>query len=234
MLYLCPLSSAILISIAFASEISFQSIPACAKTSCFPYHSSKIGCTSLTKNCFCNALAPVNCAASNCTGNDWYAVEDWYSTQCPGEPPLVSMDPEIPLAARKCIRAWIVPDQCHSSITRNCFCRLGNVTEAISKCVQDEANAGAEQANEVAKNFYTDTCVYEEDASGEQRPGGASTKEEIISSPEPDEDGSPLGKIFGIVGGVASFITIVSTIWCCVAGCCCSVSLQFLKVLKTD
>ncbi|OAL07677.1 hypothetical protein IQ06DRAFT_372622 [Phaeosphaeriaceae sp. SRC1lsM3a] len=205
---------------AFASEIDFQSMPKCAIESCLPFHASSIGCIKFTKHCFCNALAPVNCSGSKCTDNDWYAVEDWYSTQCPGEPPLVTLDPGIPLGARKCIREQIVPNQCKASITRNCFCRLDNVTAEIGECITDNTGATRQQAVDLAADFYRDTCVLREDATGEVRPG-TTTEEEVVAPPHPSSQSpteNPKAQDLGlIVGLVASFITIAGLF----TGCCC-------------
>src|SRR5436190_11959513 len=45
-----------------SNDVNFKNIPNCARKSCFPFHSISIGCQSLTVDCFCNALAPINCA----------------------------------------------------------------------------------------------------------------------------------------------------------------------------
>lgn len=221
-MYLHYILQFLLFGLVFASEIAFDKIPECAKQPCFPFHSSAIGCTSFTKACFCKALAPLNCAAKSCTGDDWYALEDWYSAQCPGEPPLVSMDPGIPLEARKCVREWIVPDKCNASITRNCFCRLEDVAEAISDCAVNTTATHEYAATELGEKFYRDTCIYSEDASGEQRPDtGPSEEEEVVASPKKSDNEPSWEKIGGIVGGIAGFIGIIGAIGYFYRGLCC-------------
>jgi hypothetical protein len=215
-------------------NVDILSMPGCAKISCLPFHASSIGCTRFTQECFCNALAPVNCARSNCTGNEWYALEDWYSTQCPGEPPLVMMDPGIPLGARKCIRDWIVPQQCRASITRNCFCRLDNVTATMNECISNYTGAASKQAKDLSDKFYRDTCVLKEGADGEQRPG-STPNEEIITPPETLAQSSPddqtAGKISLIAGLTSSFITIAGVAWWFFIGCCCGVRFRILQLV---
>lgn len=209
-------------NVVLSSDVSFSSIPSCAIAPCFPYHSSSLGCTQLTKHCFCSALAPINCARYNCTGSNWYALEDWYSTQCPGDPPLVLMDPGIPLQARGCVREWIVPSKCNTSITRNCFCRLDGVETAIADCIQQSGDSTKEQATTIADDFYDDTCVYKEDVTGEQRPNA---NEEVVPAP----DGSPNGEdkvdlALKVIGGIASFLTVAGVAWWIFFGCFCGVS----------
>jgi hypothetical protein len=197
------------------SEIKFSSMPGCASGSCLPFHTSSIGCTKFTKSCFCTALAPLNCARSNCTGNDWYALEDWYGTQCPGEPPTLNLDPGIPLEARKCTPEWIVPQQCKASITRNCFCRMQNVTVGIQGCIVANTGATSQQAATLADDFYRDTCVLKEDATGELRPG-ATADEEVIAAPSPLQSSvdDPRTKQLGlIIGLLAIFITNIGVLW---------------------
>lgn len=197
-----------------ASEINFASIPACARAPCFPFHSSTIGCLKFTQDCFCNALAPLNCAKNNCTGNDWYGLEDWYGVQCPRDPNVVNMDPGVPLGARKCIREWIVPVRCRASITRNCFCRLDDVTDTLTDCIITFTGAERNQSQEIAADFYRDTCVYQEDANGERRPDDNDVKEEVIPDPDPPDGGEKFNKLGLIIGVIASFLTVLSVIWC--------------------
>jgi hypothetical protein len=198
-----------------ASDIDFSSIPDCAKAPCFPYHSSSIGCTELTKICFCNALAPLNCARSDCTGDAWYELEDWFSTQCPGQPKLVSFDPGIPLEARACVRTWIVPQRCNASITRNCFCRLdnagNNVTEAMAECMKTDAEMPPEEAEVMANKLYRSTCVYSEDAGGEKRP--EDEQEEVVPSPNKGPGGVSAEDIALFAGIPASFLTMLGVLY---------------------
>lgn len=218
-----------------ASEIDFRFMPKCAIEPCLPFHASSIGCTKFTKSCFCSALAPLNCARSNCTGNDWYMLEDWYSTQCPGDPPLVPLDPGIPLAARKCARQKFVPSQCKASITRNCFCRVDNATTMITDCLASNTGATEQQAAGIAGDFYRGNCVLKEDAAGEVRPGSA-TEEEIIAAPQTPssaaDDDPKIEKLGLIVGLVAGFIAIAGVVRWFFVGCCCGVSAQSLATVR--
>jgi hypothetical protein len=211
---------------SLCSEIDFLYMPACALNSCLPFHASSIGFTRFTKSCFYKALAPINCARSNCTGADWYALEDWYSTQCPGEPAMATLDPGIPLGSRKCTREWIVPRQCKASITRNCFCRMENVTTGIRDCITAGTGTTSQQAAQLSQDFYRDTCVLKEDATGELR-RGAAADEEVFAPPPSSQaaaDDTKTEKLGLIVGIVASFITIVSVAWWFFLGCFCGVS----------
>lgn len=197
------------------SDVDIQRLPQCAWADCFPYHSSTIGCSSLSKDCFCNALAPVNCAAKNCTGNDWYAVEDWFNSECPN-PANVTLQ-RLPQCSRKCIRDSLIPDHCQSQLTRNCFCRLETVFEGLAPCIVDGCDGAVTifEANETLSTFYRNTCVYQPTVDGNGVSGnsygvsdGGPDGDEVVyapTSPDPT-DPSPAERVNLIVGLVSSFL----------------------------
>ncbi len=200
-----------------ATDIDFKGLPTCAWSDCFPYHSSAIGCSSLTKDCFCHALAPINCAGKNCTGSTWYEVEDWFNGQC-GTPYNVTLQ-QLPQCSRSCIRQAIMPQFCQSQITRNCFCRLQEFFQGLTSCLIDGCGEALATANETLRSFYRQTCIYEPTADGNGASGadGAAT-DEVFSAPQSNDDdkSNPAEKINLIAGLCSSLLSILvfgGTFW---------------------
>jgi CFEM domain len=218
MMYLVPLSknisSAALVFLfvfncALSSNVDFSKIPQCAIGNCFPYHSSSIGCTQLTTDCFCNALAPINCASKNCTGNQWYAVEDWFATQCPN-PPNVTFS-GLPECSRACFRSAIDPTYCEGQITRNCFCRLETEFEGMTSCLEESAcNETAVDANSTLVDYYRETCVYDPtaDGTGGQDESSTSLGDQVVNAPSGSSAVDKLSLIVGLTSGFAALIGI--------------------------
>lgn len=204
------------------STVDFTHIPQCAWTDCFPFHSSSIGCPSLSQDCFCNALAPINCAAKNCTGGDWYAVEDWFATQCPN-PPNVTLQ-ALPQCSRFCVREALIPDYCQAQLTRNCFCRLEAVVDGLGYCLVNNCGENATLANTTVQNYYRSTCIYSPGIDGNGNPdtsSGGSGQDEVVNSPQPAaaseaESTGPterLSLIIGLVSGFTGVILFVITVY---------------------
>ena len=202
---------------SLAKEIDLQNMPRCAWGNCFPYHSSAIGCVAITHDCFCNALAPINCTAQNCTGSDWYAVEDWFNDRC-GAPQIETLQ-QFPQCGRACVRDAVIPDYCQSQLTRNCFCRLESVFENLAPCLVDGCGETIDVAKEIMHQFYRKACIYEPPADGDDETGGS---DEVVESPKEDGvagDSSNINKVGLIVGLVSGFIAIIVFIvsvwkWC--------------------
>ncbi|KAJ4376317.1 hypothetical protein N0V83_001600 [Neocucurbitaria cava] len=75
-------------------------------------------------------------------------------------------------------------------------------------CIANFTGAAADQAEDLAQQFYRDTCVYKEDAAGEQRPSTTNAEDEVVANPDPPGDENPkVNKLALIVGLIASFIT---------------------------
>ena len=194
-------------SIVSSSDVDFSKIPQCAIGDCFPYHSSSIGCAQLSVNCFCNALAPINCASKNCTGNEWYAVEDWFATQCPS-PPNVTFS-GLPECSRACFRSAIIPTYCEGQITRNCFCRLETEFESLTGCLETDAcDETAADANSTLVDYYRETCVYNPttDGTGDQDGSSTSSGDQVANSPS---GSSGLDKLQMIIGLASGFVTLI-------------------------
>jgi hypothetical protein len=192
---------------AISSNVDFSKIPQCAIGNCFPYHSSSIGCTQLSTDCFCNALAPINCASKNCTGSEWYAVEDWFATQCPS-PPNVTFS-GLPECSRACFRSAIIPTYCEVQITRNCFCRLETEFESLDGCLETTAcNETAVDANSTLVDYYRETCVYDPTADGTGGQDVSSTAEgdQVVNSPSESSGLDKLSLIVGLASGFAALI----------------------------
>ncbi|KAK4207279.1 hypothetical protein QBC37DRAFT_380238 [Rhypophila decipiens] len=207
------------------SEVDIQKLPQCAWANCFPYHSSAIGCSSLSKDCFCHALAPVNCAAKNCTGNEWYAVEDWFNSECPN-PTNVTLQ-RLPQCSRKCVRDSLIPEYCQSQLTRNCFCRLETEFERLTPCITDGCNAttSESEANETLSRFYRNTCVYQPTVDGNGVSGnsygvsdGGPGGDEVVyapKSPDPTDPSPPerVNLIAGLTSSFLAFFVVVVAVW---------------------
>ncbi|KAK0613582.1 hypothetical protein B0T14DRAFT_569611 [Immersiella caudata] len=195
---------------ASASDIDFGSLPDCGRPDCFPYHASRIGCPRLSRECFCGALAPVNCTAAACKGSDGYAVEDWFATQCPGalapEPVILS---RIALCARSCIRDAMIPTHCESQLTRSCFCRIRTVFEGLGLCFVEGCSMVRAQADRALASFYRQTCIYEPSADGSGYLGSddddrATTPDEIFTMPPSPVSGSSIGSVASPTVGASS------------------------------
>jgi len=198
-----------------AAEIDFKGLPTCAWSDCFPYHSSAIGCGSLTKNCFCNALAPINCAGKNCTGSGWYEVEDWFNGQC-GIPQNVTLQ-QLPQCSRSCIRQAIMPQFCQAQITKTCFCRLQEFFLGLTRCLVDGCRETPAAADEMLGSFYRQTCIYNPtvDGTGASGASGAAA-DEVVAAPQPDDKSSPVERVSLIAGLLGSFLGILvfgGTFW---------------------
>jgi hypothetical protein len=195
-------------SVVSSSEIDFSNITECARKDCFPYHSSTFGCPQLTKDCFCSALAPINCASKSCNGSDWYALEDWFATQCPN-PPIVGFE-GLPLCSRACLRKAIIPKYCQSTITRNCFCRLQNEFETLSPCIRDGCNVAADIATNMTQKYFSDTCIYRPTADGSGNPLSSNNdpnqQDEVVAAPTED---SPINRLALGVGLASGFVSII-------------------------
>jgi hypothetical protein len=194
-------------SIVSSSDVDFSKIPQCAINDCFPYHSSSIGCTQLTTDCFCNALAPINCASKNCTGNNWYAVEDWFATQCPN-PPNVTLS-GLPECSRACVRSSLIPTYCKAQLSRNCFCRLETVFESLAGCLETSTcNETAEDSNSTLADYYRETCVYDPTADGTGGQDGSSTTlgDQVVNAPSGSSGLDRLQMIIGLASGFAALI----------------------------
>ena len=221
---------------SLADEIDLHSMPRCGWSDCFPYHSAAIGCAAITDDCFCNALAPVNCTATNCIDGDWYSVEDWFNLQC-GPPQNVTLQ-LLPQCGRACIRNALIPEHCQSQLTRNCFCRLEAVFDSLAPCLVNDCGESIEEADETMRQFYRNTCVYVATPDGNGEPGGGG---EVIESPETDDESSSstTNKVGLIAGIVASFIGIIVFIvavwiWCGRHAAAVSHQLEIQQSLFTD
>jgi hypothetical protein len=195
-----------------SSDVDFSKIPQCAIGGCFPYHSSSIGCTQLTTSCFCDALAPINCASKNCTGDDWYAMEDWFATQCPN-PPNVTLS-GLPECSRACFRSAIIPTYCEAQITRTCFCRLETEFEGMSECLNSTAcDETATDANNTLVDYYRETCVYDPTVDGEgglDGDTGIAQGDQVVNAPS--GSGSSLDKLALGVGLASGFVALVGAV----------------------
>ncbi|KAK3389685.1 hypothetical protein B0H63DRAFT_518922 [Podospora didyma] len=193
-----------------AAEVDFKGLPKCAWSDCFPFHSSAIGCGSLSKECFCDALAPVNCAGQNCTGAEWYEVEDWFNGQC-GSPQNVTLQ-QLPQCSRSCIRQAIMPQFCQTQITRNCFCRLQDFFQGLTRCLVDGCDSTLAAANETLHDFYRETCIYSPSVDGNGAPGtGGAVADEVVPAPKDGDSsssGGPVERLGLIIGLVTGFATI--------------------------
>jgi hypothetical protein len=158
------------------STVSFKNIPACTHQSCFPFHSSSIGCSSFTIECFCyQSLGPLHCAYNSCNSTEWFAVEDWFAGVCPN-PPVVDFQP-LPDCGRACVRSELEANGCpadysESSSTaqfnRNCFCRLESNATLQQNCLAAAScNDTASQAQDTLNLLYQQNCVYAQDNSGQ-------------------------------------------------------------------
>ena len=221
-----PVIQVIPLPAASASEIDFDSIPSCARNgTCFPYHSSFFGCQSFTKSCFCNAFAPVNCSGTACMDNDWYAVEDWYYTQCPGDPKNVTLS-GMPACSRRCIREALMPQYCRSQLTQNCFCRLQNVFMGLTTCLTTGCLDGEDQARETLAAYYRKTCVYTPSVDGNGKVGG-SADEEVVQAPivaggggdsgGPQDDKEKLYTMVGLISGLLTLGGVVLSTYICIS-----------------
>jgi hypothetical protein len=197
-----------------SSEVDFSKIPQCALGDCFPYHSSSIGCTQLTTDCFCNALAPINCASKNCTGADWYALEDWFDTQCPNPPNITFSG--LPECSRACFRSAIIPTFCESQITRNCFCRLESVFENLASCLEAApCNETAVDANNTLVTYYRDSCVYDPTADGNGGQDGSDSAQgdQVVNAPEGSSSLNEFQMVVGLASGLGGLATIALGFW---------------------
>jgi hypothetical protein len=113
------------------------------------------------------------------------------------------------MCSLECVRDSIVPAYCQSQITQNCFCRLGDVFESFSPCVENGCNVTAADALKITSEFYRDTCIYNPSANGQEGSEGAGLGDEIVQSPGQD---SRVNKLDAIVGTLASFVGIVGAI----------------------
>jgi len=222
-LFLTPTTShspiiLVLISLGWvvsSSGVDFSQIPDCARGDCFPYHSSSIGCPQLTIDCFCNALAPINCASQNCTGYDWYAVEDWFATQCPN-PPNVTFS-GLPECSRACFRSALIPTYCEAQITRNCFCRLETEFESLAPCLETPAcNETVEDANNTLVTYYRESCIYDPSADGTGSQDESSTDQggdQVIDSPGDSSGGTrTFDKVQNVVGLASGLVALVAAL----------------------
>ena len=211
-----PMTVLILSYIVSASAVDFSKIPQSAIGSCFPYHSSSIGCTQLTTDCFCNALAPIECASNNCTGNEWYAMEDWFANQCP-TPPNVTFS-GLPECSRACVRSAIVPAYCKGQITRTCFCRLEAEFEVLTSCLTSSAcNETIAEANSTLVGYYRETCIYNPtaDGTGGQDDPSMTQGDQVVNAPS-GSGSSGLDKLqlgIGLASGFAALVTTVIGFW---------------------
>ncbi|CAO2651728.1 Nn.00g000110.m01.CDS01 [Neocucurbitaria sp. VM-36] len=90
----------------------------------------------------------------------------------------------------------------------------------MKDCIANFTGATGDQADNLAKQFFRDTCVYKEDAAGEQRPSDIRAEDEVIANPDPPGDESPkVNKLALIVGLIASFITVLGVLSCCWKRC---------------
>ena len=214
------------------SEIDFSRMPPCAWNSCFPYHSSAIGCPTFTKSCFCNVKAPVNCSSTNCTDGNWYAVEDWYDELCPN-PPIVTLS-DMPQCSRKCIREALIPRYCQSQLTRNCFCRLQSVFLGLTNCLMAGCREDSGNATETLADYYRRTCIYQPTQDGRGSSVGTN-QDEVVSRPaetmggQAKATGGPaemagggdsqdnLGRTVGLVSGFLTFATAGVAVYICLS-----------------
>lgn len=87
-------------------------------------------------------------------------------------------------------------------------------------CIANFTGATADQAEDLAQQFYRDTCIYKEDAAGEQRPSTTNAEDEVVANPDPPGDENPkVNKLALIVGLIASFITVLGVFSCFWKGC---------------
>jgi hypothetical protein len=86
----------------------------------------------------------------------------------------------------------------------------------MNECISKYTGATSQQAKDLSKDFYGDTCVLKEGADGEQRPG-STPNEEIITPPESPAQSPPddqtAGKLSLIAGLTSSLITIAGVAW---------------------
>ncbi len=203
-----------------ASDVDFSTLPQCAWNDCFPFHSTSIGCTQFSLSCFCNALAPINCAAKNCTGNNWYAVEDWFDQQCPNPPNVTLVT--LPECSRACIRDALIPQYCAAQLSRTCFCRLQTQFMGLESCLEEGCNVTSSAANETLADFYRTTCIYDPSADGNgydpnadgtpTGPGGSTgvPQDEVAYAPSQGGE-SPADRLNLIIGLAAGFGSLIAS-----------------------
>ncbi|KAK6542329.1 hypothetical protein TWF694_006288 [Orbilia ellipsospora] len=207
--------------------IGFKGIPDCTNTSCFPLHSSSIGCPQFTQTCFCDALQPLKCADTACLGNDWYAVEDWYASVCP-HVPTVDFS-RFALCGRECIRKAIIPGWCNATVvgtntlTRNCFCRIGEngfMGASFKNCMTDGCQLNGAEASAYLSDFWEGTCLLTPGSENTNFTSYAS--DQVIQFPRlPQQAGSgggmskaeTLNLVLGIISGFGFIICTLISWW---------------------
>ena len=203
-----------------SSTISFKNIPGCTRQSCFPFHSSSIGCSNFTTECFCyQSLAPLHCSYNSCNNTEWFAVEDWFDGVCPN-PPVVDFQAR-PECGRACVRGELESNGCpadysESSSTgqfnRNCFCRLEiNGTLQQSCLTAADCNETAPGALDTLNLFYQQNCVYAQDNSG-QNDIETNGDQVVQSASDSNSTVDSVGLWLGIFGSIVGLLAVMTGI----------------------
>jgi len=199
------------------SSVDFHGIPQCAQKSCFPFHSSSIGCSSFTTECFCTqSLAPLKCAYQSCNDTEWFAVQDWFAGICPN-PPVVDFQ-VVPGCGRACLRSELDSNGCPpvysdnsgvNQYNRNCFCRLAS-NGMQQSCLTSGCNETASDVNTTLTLFYGQNCVYVQNNAYQSDP--QPTADQVIQSASGSGSSvDSLGTMLGIPASIVGLLVFIGS-----------------------